>query len=57
MSIRQVQHDFTTATALPVNPLSYSLVACGEVERLEILDPVTDLVPTLPSLPSVPPLS
>lgn len=57
MSIRQVEHDFSTATALPVNPLSYSLVACGEVERLEILDPVTDLVPGLPSLPALPPLS
>lgn len=57
MSIRQVQHDFSAATALPVNPLSYSLVACGEVERLEILDPVTDLLPKLPSVPSLPPLS
>lgn len=57
MSIRQVQHDFSTATALPVNPLSYSLVACGEVERLEVLDPVTDLVPALPKFPSIPPLS
>lgn len=57
MSIRKVEHDFSTATALPVNPLSYSLVACGEVERLEVLDPVTDLVPPLPKLPSVPPLS
>jgi hypothetical protein len=57
MSIRKVEHDFSTATALPVNPLSYSLVACGEVERLEVLDPVTTSVPTLPKFPSVPPLS
>ncbi|WP_218604397.1 hypothetical protein [Pseudonocardia abyssalis] len=57
ISIREVQHDFSTATALPVNPLSYTLVACGEVERLEILDPVTDLVPALPKFPSIPPLS
>lgn len=57
MSIRKVEHDFSTATALPVNPASYSLVACGEVERLEILDPVTDLAPSLPKLPSLPPLS
>jgi len=57
MSIREVQHDFSTATALPVNPVSYTLVACGEVERLELLDPVTDLVPKLPKFPSIPPLS
>ncbi|MHA6783655.1 hypothetical protein ACVGOW_22090 [Pseudonocardia saturnea] len=57
MSIRQVQHDFSAATALPVNPLSYTLVACGEVQRVELLDPVTDLVPGLPKFPSVPPLS
>ncbi|GAA2560830.1 hypothetical protein [Pseudonocardia hydrocarbonoxydans] len=57
MSIREVQHDFSTATALPVNPVSYTLVACGEVERLEVLDPVTDLVPKLPKFPSIPPLS
>lgn len=51
MSIRKVEHDFTTATALPVNPLSHSLVACGEVERLEVLDPVHDLLPKIPKLP------
>ena len=57
MSIRQVQHDFSTATALSVNPLSYTLVACGEVQRIEMPDPVTDLVPALPKFPSIPPLS
>lgn len=57
LSIREVQHDFSTATALPVNPVSYTLVACGEVERLEVLDPVTDLLPALPTFPSLPPLS
>ncbi|MGQ0482461.1 MAG: hypothetical protein ACT4O0_15740 [Pseudonocardia sp.] len=57
MSIRKVEHDFSDATALPVNPLSYPLVACGEVERLEILDPMTNVVPKLPKLPSIPPLS
>jgi len=57
MSIRQVQHDFSTATALPVNPLSYTLVACGEVQRVDLLDPVTDLVPALPKFPSILPLS
>ncbi|MDN5933586.1 MAG: hypothetical protein L0I24_21385 [Pseudonocardia sp.] len=26
-----------------MNPLSYTLVACGEVQRIELLDPVTDV--------------
>ncbi|HVL83945.1 MAG TPA: hypothetical protein VM367_06610 [Pseudonocardia sp.] len=57
MSVRKVEHDFSTATALPVNPLSYSLVACGEVQRIDALDPVTSAVPRLPKVPSLPPLS
>lgn len=54
MSIRKVEHDFSKATALPVSPVSYSLVACGEVRRIAVLDPVTTMVPKLPKLPTVP---
>lgn len=57
MSIRKVEHGFSSATALPVNPASYSLVACGEVERIAALDPVTSQVPKLPKVPSVRPVS
>lgn len=49
-SIRKVAHSFSSATALPVNPASYSLVACGEVERIAALDPATSQLPQLPSV-------
>ena len=56
MSIRKVEHGFDKPTALPVNPLSYSLSSCGEVNRISTLDPVTNAVPKLPTtnLPKVP---
>jgi hypothetical protein len=57
MSIRKVEHGFSKATAVPVNPASYSLVACGEVQRMAVLDPVTSNLPKLPKMPAVPMLS
>jgi hypothetical protein len=56
MSIRKVEHGFDKATAPPVNPLSYSLSSCGEMERVSTADPVTNAVPKLPTanVPSVP---
>ena len=56
MSIRKVQHGFDKSTALPVNPLSYSLSSCGEVNRVATADAATNAVPKLPTanLPKIP---
>ncbi len=39
-----------------VNPLSYSLSSCDEMERISTADPVTNAAPKLPTsnVPSIP---